>query len=137
MVAFNFQKQFVPKILAGTKTQTFRATRRCEVGDDLQLYVGQRTKQCEKLFDTTCIGVYAGAIHRDKVEFTIDYSVEEALALCENFAVKDGFQNWNELTQFFEGQGRKFPFYGFLHKWLAPAPQLDALPAAGADPIFT
>ena len=49
MVAFNFKKGFVPDITHGIKCSTIRQTKRCNVGDVMQLYTGQRTKHCQKI----------------------------------------------------------------------------------------
>ena len=57
MVAINFMKQFVPKIEDGTKIHTLRDKARCKVGDKLQLYYGQRTKQCRLIKEVVCTAV--------------------------------------------------------------------------------
>jgi hypothetical protein len=58
MVAYSFQKQFVPAIISGKKRQTIRAfgkRRHAYVGEPIQLYVGMRTKQCAKIIpDQIC-----------------------------------------------------------------------------------
>jgi hypothetical protein len=54
MVAFNFQRQFVDAIRSGAKTQTIRRNARCETGDTLQLYTGQRTKNCVLIGTAAC-----------------------------------------------------------------------------------
>ena len=52
MPAFNFQKQFVEPIKNGTKTSTIRKLRKdgrqpCKEGDQIKLYTGMRTKNCQ------------------------------------------------------------------------------------------
>lgn len=54
MVAYNFQAQFADDVEHGFKTQTIRRDARCKSGDKLQLYTGQRTKNCRKLCDAIC-----------------------------------------------------------------------------------
>lgn len=54
MVAFNFRPEFASAIRSGVKTQTIRKSARCESGDTLQLYTGQRTKSCELIGTATC-----------------------------------------------------------------------------------
>lgn len=53
MVAYSFQKQFVPAIRSGQKRQTIRADRKrhARPGEALQLYAGMRTKGCFKIID--------------------------------------------------------------------------------------
>lgn len=53
MVAYSFQKTFVPAIRAGVKRQTIRADRRrhARPGESMQLYSGMRTRQCFKIID--------------------------------------------------------------------------------------
>jgi len=59
MPAYNFQKQFAPKILNGSKAQTIRRRRKRATieGDTLSLYVGQRTKSCRLIGRAPCIKV--------------------------------------------------------------------------------
>ncbi|MGB0683386.1 MAG: hypothetical protein ACPGOV_11785 [Magnetovibrionaceae bacterium] len=59
MVAYTFQKRFVPKIKEGTKWGTIRKPRSRQTRklDKLQLYFGMRTKSCRKIRDAVCLGV--------------------------------------------------------------------------------
>jgi uncharacterized protein YqfB (UPF0267 family) len=59
VVAYSFQQRFAPPILSGTKQQTIRADRKrhARPGEEMQLYTGMRTKQCELICRTTCISV--------------------------------------------------------------------------------
>ena len=59
MVAYSFQKQFGRPILDRTKSQTIRGPRKRHAypGDDLQLYVGMRTKYCRLLARAKCASV--------------------------------------------------------------------------------
>lgn len=53
MPAYNFRKQFAPLVESGQKRQTIRTIgkrRHARAGEPLQLYTGQRTKACRKLF---------------------------------------------------------------------------------------
>lgn len=59
MVAYSFMTQFQQPILQGTKQHTLRAprsgrARHARVGDELQLYVGLRTKACRRLGIAHC-----------------------------------------------------------------------------------
>ncbi len=127
MVAFNFQPQFRHKLLAGLKLQTFRATKRCDVGDPVQIYTGQRTRQCEKLLDGVCTHVWPGVIDLECVTFGETCHAEyERLKPGDNaitglplddFAKLDGFDSHQQMLQFFEKRKNHFPFRGWLHKW--------------------
>lgn len=71
MVAYSFQKRFVPKILAGLepgpwlpgmKRHTMRQprlgrSRHARPGDTIQLYMGMRTKHCRQIARVRCIGM--------------------------------------------------------------------------------
>jgi len=57
MPAYNFQPQFVPMILDGSKYHTIRCRRKKRptvVGDKLFLYTGMRTKKCRLIVETEC-----------------------------------------------------------------------------------
>lgn len=59
MPSYNFQKQFVPKILDRSKPHTIRRRRKRPTrrGDTLSLYVGLRTRQCELIAMSDCVKV--------------------------------------------------------------------------------
>jgi hypothetical protein len=101
-------------ILDGRKTQTFRATKRCDVGDEMHLFVGLRTKNCEIIKKVRCISVEMGLIDVGRVVIVNDRENNQRL---DEFAQSDGFIDHNQMLQFFAGQGRKFPFHGWLHRW--------------------
>jgi hypothetical protein len=57
MVAYSFNRRFVPAIESGMKSQTIRAHRRrhARPGEQLQLYTGMRTKSCRLIrSDVVC-----------------------------------------------------------------------------------
>jgi hypothetical protein len=57
MVAYSFNRRFVPAIESGIKSQTIRAPRRrhARPGEWLQLYTGMRTKSCRLIrADVVC-----------------------------------------------------------------------------------
>ena len=57
MVAYSFQRMFVPAIETGLKRQTIRAARKrhARPGEMIQLYTGMRTKACRKIIpDPEC-----------------------------------------------------------------------------------
>ncbi len=53
MVAYSFDRRFVPAIVSGAKRQTIRAhrARHARPGETLQLYTGMRTRQCRKIVE--------------------------------------------------------------------------------------
>lgn len=114
MSAFNFTVN-IDKIEDGSKFSTIRKTRRCKVGDAMQLYMGQRTKACRKLRDAVCVGVC-------KVEITEE--MPWFLSLVEGdvnpskkpLHEQEGFHNAAEFVDFFR-QTYGLPFVGFLHVW--------------------
>ena len=135
MVAFNFKPEFVDKIKSGDKRQTVRKTKRCNIGDAIQLYTGQRTKDCIKIADAECCGIIEVSffienirgnlrrvLHRSNpvngmfeqlIEGITDPEGEEIHA----FARADGFANSTDMFWFFEKQ-YGLPFNGVLHKWI-------------------
>lgn len=125
MVAFNFKKEFAPRIEDGSKIGTIRQTLRCLPGDKMQLYTGQRTKQCRLIGIATCLHVSALRIHADHVQHifgrspvTVPMSKPDILAAdaLELFANNDGFDSWQALTDFFAKQ-YGLPADGYLHTW--------------------
>lgn len=68
MVAYSFKQRFEAPIRAGTKTQTIRADRRrhARPGEQLQLYVGMRTRQCRLIAQPTCTRVVPVLLRLDE-----------------------------------------------------------------------
>ena len=124
MVAYNFQKQFVPNLLDGSKTQTIRAVgkrRHVREGETIQIYTGQRTQHCQKLFETKCTGVHAIDMYIDSEGvFNIEVdSMPLELNEIEQLAVDDGFDEMDGLIRFFQST-HGFPFQGVLIQWEPP-----------------
>lgn len=73
MPAYNFQKQFVPMILDGSKPHTIRRKRKhpTKVGDVLKLFTGMRTKNCTLIATAPCIAVEPCLIKPSLQEFWI------------------------------------------------------------------
>ncbi len=121
MVAFNFRKQWAPDVRSGKKRQTIRARRKdnrphCKVGDALQLYVGMRTKGCEKLRDTVCT-------EYEPVFIEVDGSIRVGGALLTpfgagKFAQADGFDSLAGMVRFF-AETHGLPFDGSVIYWEA------------------
>ena len=113
MVAINFQQQFTPAIRAGRKTQTIRKTARCETGDLLQLYSGQRTKNCEKIGTAWCAICEPITIYED-------YAVVGYWRLpsgdAEHIAKIDGFDSFAAMRDWFR-ERYGLPFQGYRIMW--------------------
>ena len=106
MPAYNFQSQFVPMILDGSKIHTIRKRRRhpTKEGDLLWLYTGMRTKKCRLIIDTNCKKIAPIVIYPDLGQVRLEGRL---LPLNEmmHFAVRDGFANYMEFFAFF----RRYP----------------------------
>lgn len=123
MVAINFQEQFADDVEDGNKKQTVRLKARCKVGDKLQLYTGQRTKQCRHLRDAVCIAVRDIEIHPtfmklDGRELIAGSALrDEYEDRDDDFAKKDGFSGFTEMAEWFEQRYGRLPFIGKLIIW--------------------
>ncbi len=122
MVAYSFKSRFVEAIRGGVKQQTIRAERKrhARVGEALQLYSAQRTRQCQLIGHAICASVQS--IRLDLVngavgtgEGALLYSAPEELDL---FAWTDGFEDWAALVTFW---GKEHPgvsiFSGVMITW--------------------
>lgn len=112
MTAFDFKPQFVPLIENGKKISTIRRSKRGAVGRKMQLYTGQRTKDCRLIKEVVCTAIY---------EFGIN---EHRLVSCRHPDAgylwrQEGFTSPNEFIKFFEEQ-YGLPFQGYLHEWKRP-----------------
>lgn len=114
MVAINFQPRFAPLVSIGAKRQTIRTKARCEVGDRLQLYTGQRTKDCVKLVtpDPICTFVGDVTIAPDGL-----YIPSVMKFMPDVFARADGFNDYAEMYAWFHQRYDCLEFIGKLIKW--------------------
>ena len=124
MVAINFKKQFAGDVENGFKTQTIRQNARCKRGDALQLYTGQRTKQCRKLADAVCKRVRKVKlcatemfIDGNRLYAGSDYENEELYEYDNDFANKDGFDTYMDMAAWFEDNYGALPFEGYVIEW--------------------
>lgn len=115
MVAFNFKKDFVPKIVSGEKSQTIRQTQRCKPGDTMHLYTGQRTKDCQLIGIATCHACYEVSVFGNAVSFSQGAYLVTERDLHE-LAVQDGFADWLAFRDFFK-RHYGLPFTGYIHFW--------------------
>jgi hypothetical protein len=126
MVAYSFQKQFVPAIISGRKKQTIRAIgkrRHAQDGDMLQLYEGMRTKHCAKIIeDQKCIYALPISIFVDETIISAvavgDYrDIAENREYMEEFARLDGFVNLEQMSLFWLQHHGVGMFNGVLIEW--------------------
>lgn len=117
MSAINFSAEFAPLVESGVKTQTIRqGARQIKQGDALQLYTGQRTKNCRKLRDAICRDVtYVGLTGRgvtlgDKSRFPED---------IDEFAKLDGFDDYASMWAWFSERYKTSSFTGYVIRWAA------------------
>lgn len=116
MVALNFSPEFAPLVEARKKTQTIRRSARARPGQRLQLYTGQRTKECRKLVDPdpVCQDVtYVGLTERgvtlgDKSRFPSD---------IDDFARLDGFESYAAMWKWFSERYETNSFTGYVTRW--------------------
>jgi hypothetical protein len=123
---------FREQILSGAKCQTIRAVRKdpIKVGETLYLWWKQRSPQREKLGEATCVKTYDVEIHREYL-ITHQDNRWQTIQYLNSFAKDDGFNNWQELVEFFENT-HGLPFKGVLIKWndlrIKPSPEfIEAL----------
>ena len=119
MVAYNFQKQFADDVESGRKTQTIRSSRKnghANVGDNLQLYTGMRTKQCRKLADAVCTQTLSVVIKSNSATISGGYRITYTGSSLTSFAVEDGFLSWQSMLDWFD-KAYGLPFEGTLIKW--------------------
>ena len=120
MVAYSFQKRFAYPILAGTKCQTIRDARKrhARPGEALQLYTGMRTRQCSLIGTARCMDVQPIVLDLAGGTYRILDMIFWDRPILDEFAQRDGFEDWTELRAFWEST---YPgitdFGGFVIRW--------------------
>ncbi len=124
---------FKDKITSGAKRQTIRGDRKFPIkeGEKLYLWWKQRSPQREKLGEAVCIKTRQITICGDSYDYPDDqYSLVDHPVHLDNFAIADGFDNWQGLIEFFEST-HGLPFTGVLIEWDGivrdPDPELVAV----------
>lgn len=104
MPAYNFQKQFVPMILDGTKTHTIRKRRKhpTKVGDILWLYTGMRTKECKLTAVAPCVRVEPIVIWPFGTMIEINNELYRVGGRAREIALADGFEGTASFYEFFQ-----------------------------------
>lgn len=122
MVAINFQPRFAPLVESGEKRQTIRKVSRHTPtkGGKLQLYTGQRQKDCRKLLavDPVCVNVREVEIDCNNRTVSIEGEKLKRREATE-FAIADGFESKKEMCDFFLSTYRQPVFHGVLIEWEA------------------
>lgn len=114
MVAINFQPQFADAIASGRKTQTIRQRARAAPGQALQLYTGQRTKDCRKIADAVCVDcTYVGLTARG---VTLG-NASRFPGDMDDFARADGFENYAAMWKWFSERYKTNSFTGIVIRW--------------------
>jgi hypothetical protein len=120
MVAYSFQKRFAEPILAGTKAQTIRADRKrhARPGEEVQLYIGMRTKHCRLLGRSTCVAVEPIMLDfRGSGVIKIGGTVLFSDSRMQEFARSDGFKSWEAMKGFWADVHDVDVFEGILIRW--------------------
>lgn len=114
MVALNFSPQFAYAVSVGWKTQTIRQKARAKPGQAIQLYTGQRTKDCRKLGDAVCIDcTYIGLTARG---ITLG-DVSKFPGDRDDFAKADGFSDYAAMWKWFSERYDTQSFTGHVIRW--------------------
>ncbi|OJY33167.1 MAG: hypothetical protein BGP11_05445 [Rhodobacterales bacterium 65-51] len=127
MVAYSFQRRFAPRIEDGTKCQTIRAHRRrhARPGEALQLYVGMRTRSCQKIIpDPLCTSVERIRLAFDREGLIYSVIVDrQPVDNLDSFAVADGFGSIADMSKFWAAQHGDdlVEFVGVLISWTPEA----------------
>lgn len=114
MVAFNFSPEFADAVAIGAKCQTIRKTARAKKGDMLQLFTGQRTKNCRKLREAECLSV--DYVHIAPDGLTVG-DAKKHPGDAEAFARRDGFEDYKSMVAWFEDKYGTPHFVGYVHRW--------------------
>lgn len=110
MVAYNFQSEFVTPIVSGRKRSTIRAPRKNKhagAGDDVQLFVGQRTPDCLLLLRAPCIRQAKISLFRDCV--IMDGIRRKQPKFLGHLARGEGFDAWADMVDWYAAHYGDFP----------------------------
>ena len=108
---------FKEKVKSGAKCQAIAKKFRknpIKAGDKLNLCWKQRSSECEKLGEAICVRVTP--IEITTSYFSLPYILGGTMNVLNAFAIVDGFDNWNQLINFFE-ETHGLPFKGVLIEW--------------------
>lgn len=105
MPILNFQRRFVPKILAETKVHTIRVmgTRKFRPGNMLYMQTGPRFAP-ERFAVNQCLRVREIRLFTNNCTIWHEDDSGFIMPPLDRFARADGFENWAELQEFFKGR---------------------------------
>ena len=134
MVAYSFQRRVAEPILAGTKRQTLRGSRKrhARIGEEVQLYTGMRTKHCRLIARATCNRVEP--VHLDflRPRILVGNLGLEFPDQLDFFARFDGFQNFEEMQAFWHDVHSVALWEGILIGW-APIARTQTAEVRGSN----
>lgn len=116
MVAINFSADFAGKVSRGEKCQTIRQTKRGKVGNNCQLYTGQRTKFCRRLRKDEPPLLHVTPIMIRPEGFVVG-DTYLVLRNKNAFARADGFKDYAAMVAWFKARYGSSTFHGYLHIW--------------------
>lgn len=119
MVALNFSPQFADAVASGRKTQTIRQTARARPGQALQLYTGQRTKDCRKLADAVCVDCTYVGLNASGISLG---DVRRFPGDIDDFARADGFNDYAAMWKWFSERYKTNSFTGNIIRWRLEPP---------------
>ena len=121
MVAYSFQKRFVPPILGGVKDQTIRGERRrhARPGEELQLFTGMRTRHCKLVARRPCVAVRSMVMMLGSGLIVVDNRRVDDL---DAFARRDGFRDFDDMSTFWDADVRCRMWSAWLIRWEPIAP---------------
>lgn len=114
MVAFNFSPEFADAVTSGAKCQTVRKAPRAKKGDMLQLFTGQRTKNCRKLREAECL--YVDYVHIAPDGLRLGDETKHP-GDADAFARRDGFKDFDAMLAWFKNKYGSDHFVGYVHRW--------------------
>lgn len=120
MVAYSFNKRFVPMVRDGMKLQTVRAHRKrhAQPGERLQLYFGMRTKHCKKIVaDPICTAVLPIEIAFDGDQIARILVGQVPVRCLNDFAILDGFKCIEDMSAFWANSHGAGKFEGVVIEW--------------------
>lgn len=132
MVAYSFQRRFVPAILDGSKTHTLRGPRRryAREGEAMQLYAGMRTRQCRLIARATCNRFFGVVLKFSAYQcFALFDVVEQEPGVWKRrgrlrrmgdpdaFARSDGFEDIDDMGRWWRDNHGVTSWEGFLIGW--------------------
>jgi hypothetical protein len=127
MVAYSFQRQFAEPIVVGTKGGTIRADRRrhARPGEEMQLYVGMRTKHCRLIGRRICLAIEPVLLDFGRRKIIVGSEVIAGERPLEAFARFDGFPGFDVMQLFWSGSlERIVTFEGWHIRWLPLPPPM-------------